>query len=352
MGMGVRVLAMVHAYPPAHNAGAEMTIHTMLRHMVKHGHEVHVQLSRPRGDIVDRLNGAPPNADYELDGVQVHLHRSVDDPHRYFVGQPRADIVIAHLENTPRAAALCDMHKVPMVHLLHNHHAFTMGALRRGPVQLAVFNTHWMRQAYADYWAGAVGGPLPPHEVIHPPVDLRDYSRKPGSHIALINLNEDKGGHLFWELARRVRRPFLGIQGAYGDQIIPEDMPDNAVVIPHQPPDRMAALYSDIKILLMPSGYESYGRTAIEAASCGIPTIAHPTPGLVEALGEGGTFVDRSDVDGWVAAISRLSTPKGWAKASREARAVADALDTEGDLDRFVAAMERTVRRGFATVTR
>ena len=51
---------------------------------------------------------------------------------------------------------------------------------------------------------------------------------------------------------------------------------------------------------------ESYGRVAVEAACCGIPTIAHPTPGLVESLGEAGIFVDRNDHARYAAEIERL----------------------------------------------
>ena len=40
-----------------------------------------------------------------------------------------------------------------------------------------------------------------------------------------------------------------------------------------------------------------YGMVAIEAACSGIPTIAAPTPGLLESLSWAGTFVPREDLD-------------------------------------------------------
>lgn len=341
----MRVLAMAHAYCPIHNAGAELTMHMLLRHLVVRGHEVHVQLSRP-------MKGA--TEDYELDGVQVHVHRAARDPMPYFNGDRRADVVMAHLENTLRAAALCGIYGVPMVHVVHNTHVFTRGALRRGPVQLAVFNSHWMHAEFEASWRQFVGGRMYPSIVVHPPVFGDEYRTKHGQRITLINLTADKGGELFWHVTEAMPdKEFLGVNGAYGEQVFPanDDVPDNVWILQHQPPDLMPVLvYSQTKVLLMPSKYESYGRVAIEAAHSGIPTIAHPTPGLKEALGDAGTFVDRDDLDGWVSAIRYLTSPRGFSTASARARAHAESLTPEADLDRFADAMEQVVRRGLATL--
>lgn len=336
---------MVHAYPPHHNAGGEMTMHTLLRRLVERGHDVHAVLSRP--------DAAVPR-DYALDGVQVHRHVDAGDPMPYFIGSDtRAGVVIAHLENTLRAAALASIYHVPMVHLIHNDHAFTKGAFGRGPTQLAVFNSNWMRAEYATYWEATYNGPMPPSVVVHPPVIGKDYATKHGSRVTLINLSEAKGGELLWRLAQAMPEvKFLGIEGAYGEQINKGPL-DNVVVYGHLPPEDMApVVYGQTKILLMPSSYESYGRTAVEASYSGIPTIAHPTPGLKEALGDAGTFVDRDDLDGWVKAIKHLYSPRGYSAASRRATALAASLDPDGDLDRFADAMEGVVRRGFATAAR
>lgn len=342
----MRVLAMVHAYPPFHNAGGEITMHTLLAHLAAHGHQVDVQISRAYPKI---------RTGYQQDGVQVFPYKSDAGIFAHFDGEG-PDVVITHLENTMRAAAICGQRKVPLVHLIHNDHMWTKGCFRRGPTNLAIFNTDWMASGYADYWASVSDYPQPPHTVIHPVVDPALFAPvTPGKAITLINLNEEKGGSLFWELAGELpKRSFLGVRGAYGDQIVLDD-PDtfpNVEVLAHQPPEAMPAVYGRTRILLMPSSYESYGRTAIEAAYCGIPTIAHPTNGLVEALGEAGTFVERDDVEGWKAAISRLSTPKGWAKASEAARTHALALRPDRQLQLFTSAIEGVVRRGFATIAR
>ena len=346
----MRILAMVHGYPPHHNAGGEMTMHSLLAHMAAQGHTVEVLVSRP-------MKNAP--GPYEIDGVEVYTHLNDRDPFKWLTSPVRRpDVVITHLENTLRAAALCNIHKIPLVHLVHNDHDWTKGCIRRGPVNLAIYNSAWMAESYARDWARYSSNPQPPHVVVNPVIAPglfeRDPGEKRGTQIGLINLFEDKGGALFWELARELpQHRFLGVKGAYGEQVIPDERPSNVMLLPTQPPTSMPEIYRRLKILLMPSAYESWGRTSVEAALMGVPTIAHPTPGLTEALGDAGTFVDRKDIEGWKAAISRLSTPKGWAKASQLALArAAEIHRPEAQLRTAEKAIEGVVRRGFATLAR
>lgn len=333
----MRVLAMAHAYPPHHNGGAEMTLAVVLEHLASRGHTVDVLLNRdptlaPAG--LPHANSQAPTSDYTRNGVNVHLPHGTADPFRWLDSGTDLfpDVMISHLENTTRAAILADMYKIPMVHMLHNTTDHAKHCLRRGRSDLAIFNTHWMAEDYAR-WFKWMDLRLPPSVVIHPPVFTDRYTTTPGKKITLINLFEPKGGKLFWELARRLpQREFLGVTGAYGDQV-DEGPLDNVTVARHTPPDLMKLVYGQTKVLLMPSSYESYGRTAIEASASGIPVIAHPTPGLREALGPDGIFCDRTDPDAWVAALRRLWTPKGYAASSRRALTVAARQNPLADLD-------------------
>ena len=78
----------------------------------------------------------------------------------------------------------------------------------------------------------------------------------------------------------------------------------------------------------------------------GIPVVAHPTPGLVESLGEASIFADRADLDAWEAAVKRLFSPKIYPQASKAAAARAAGLDPAAELDAWVVAMEGVARRG------
>lgn len=336
--MLVRVLAMLHAYPPSHNAGAEWAAHGLLRDLASRGHEVDVLLSRPGG-------GGEP---YTVDGVRVVPHRGKHDPVPWLRGDRRAQVIVTHLETTARASILGELHRIPVVHLLHNTYEKSKQWLVKGGPQLAVYNTVWMRSDAEDWWRrNRPGRPAPRGITVHPPVRAVDYRVTRGDHITLVNLTAEKGAHVFYALAERMpTRQFLGVVGGYGEQVVRHDLP-NVTIVPHTPGDRMGReVYARTRVLLAPSAYESYGRVAVEAMCSGIPVIAHPTPGLRESLGEVGVFCDRADVEAWESALQRLDDPEVYRAVSAEATARADALDPRPELDVWCHTVEEVAARG------
>lgn len=328
---------MLHAYPPGHNAGAEWAAHSMLRELASRGHEIDVLLSDPRS----------ADTDYEIDGVAVYPYRDKADPSRWMRGEGRADAIVTHLENTARASVLGELHRIPVVHLLHNTFEKSKSWLVKGSPSLVVYNTAWMKADAESWWRIHRGDrPMPWGITVHPPVAVADYEATPGDRITLINLTEEKGARVFYALAERMpKRKFLGVIGGYGQQIV-RDLP-NVEIVPHTSGDRMAKdVYARTKVLLAPSSYESYGRVAVEAMCSGIPVVAHPTPGLRESLGDAGVFADRDDLDAWEAAVKRLFSPKIYPQASKAAAARAAGLDPSAELDLWVSAMEGVARRG------
>jgi glycosyltransferase involved in cell wall biosynthesis len=132
--------------------------------------------------------------------------------------------------------------------------------------------------------------------------------------ITLVNLFERKGGLFFNTLARRLPEyEFLGVEGGYGRQEKVE-LPNMTYVGNNA---NMKSVYADTRILLMPSMYESYGRTAIEAMCSGIPVIAAPTPGLKESMGEAGIFCSLDSMEDWITAIKSLDDEKTYKAQSK-----------------------------------
>jgi len=155
--------------------------------------------------------------------------------------------------------------------------------------------------------------------------------------VTLVNLSEAKGVHVFYELARLMPDvEFLGVVGGYDDQII-ERLP-NVEIHPHTADPR--EFWAKTRLLLIPSSHESFGMVGIEAAVSGIPAIAHPTPGLLESLGDAGTFAHRTFLSDWQDAVQRLLQPEEWQAASKRARARAAELTTTEGLQRWVTAVE------------
>ncbi len=320
-------MARLHGYPPTHNAGAEWMTHSMLRALANRGHDVRVHLFR-RSDIPGQ---------YTLQGVQVWPAQLASrTPGALAAG---ADVVLSHLEGVPYVKEAAARGGVPAVSICHNTHAQTFE--EASGVDLAVYNSQWMRGQAEEFYAPGDYARPRRTMVVRPPVFAEDYRTPPGDRVTLINLNDNKGGHLFWELAERMPDVgFLGVRGSYGDQIV-RRLP-NVEVLPHIPGGAMRdRVYGRTRVLLTPSEYESWGRVAAEAAASGIPVIAHPTPGLTECLGPAGTFIDRGDADGWEKAIRRLLTEPGeWEKASASALARSTALDPAAELEAWCEAIE------------
>jgi glycosyltransferase involved in cell wall biosynthesis len=283
---------------------------------------------------------------YTYEGISIYPYVDQADPLRWLTPENKPDLIVTYLANTLRASILGGMHKVPVITLMHNELMKSRHDLKHG-TQLVVYNTQWMQKSVEDWYRDYLGEP-PRGIVVRPPIFPDQYRISPPTAakgcITLVNLYEEKGSEIFYALAERFPRlNFLGVCGAYGKQDV--RIRPNVAIIPHVAAHHMAEqVYRRTRVLLMPSSYESYGRAGVEAACSGIPTIAHPTEGLQEALGDGGTFCDRADLGAWVAALAGLTTAKGWAAASAKARQIPARLTTEGDLDRWVQAAEMTAR--------
>lgn len=310
------VTARLHLYPPTHSAGAELMVHTMLRALVARGHRCEVWLSRDTDTTTS----------YRIDGITVIPNGAGD----YQDALTRSDVLVTHLENTPHTTIAARRAGKPIVVVCHNTHPLTKLLLAGMGHDLRVFNSEWM--------AADIGAP---GLIVRPPVLAGEYRTTPGAAVTLVNCCAKKGGRVFARLAARMPDlPFLGVLGAYGRQV-PTALP-NLTYLPHTPPDQMRErVYARTRVLLMPSSYESWGRTGIEAAASGIPTIAHPTPGLRESLGSAGIFVDRADIDGWQQTLrSLLTDPAAYQQAAQRALARSAELDPTADLDVWCNAVE------------
>jgi glycosyltransferase involved in cell wall biosynthesis len=324
----MRIVVRVHGYPPRHNAGSEWMLHSCLRALVACGHDCSVWLSRYSPDVKP----------YELDGVKVVPFAARMD---FASAAAHADAIVSYWENVPPAGALARGFGRPFVVLAHNASPMVLRNIGAATTALVVYNSEYVAAEAEQHYATYPKAVRPGNAiVVRPPVFADEYATTPGDRVTLINLCPEKGGDLFWRLAKRMPgTKFLGVRGAYGEQIV-EDLP-NVEVVDHLPGDRMRdEVYARTRVLLMPSLHESWGRTGIEAMCSGIPVVAHPTPGLCESLGEAGIFADRGDADGWVSVLERLSDDTEWSQASERATRRAKELDPTGDLATWCEAIE------------
>ncbi|MBB5108287.1 glycosyltransferase involved in cell wall biosynthesis [Streptomyces spectabilis] len=318
----------MHAMPPEHNAGAEHMLVSMLRPLVERGHDVSVWLSR-YGNA---------HQEYEYRGIKViPLESRLDFP----TAVRRADVLVAHLETVPPTASLARGYGKPLVVVCHNTHRETFRDMAAGGTALAVYNSRWM-EAEAEVFFAEYPKSIRPAGtlIVRPPVFADEYATKPGKAITLINCNPEKGGKVLQALAERMSdQQFLAVKGAYGEQILP-DLPNVEIVEHVRGEDMRKQVYARTRVLLMPSSYESWGRVGCEAMASGIPVVAHPTPGLCESLGEGGIFVDRTEIDGYEAVLRKLASAAEYRLASKRAKTRSAELDPSGDLFLWWTAVE------------
>jgi len=351
----------VHAYVPHHNAGAETTIHDLNRALVAAGWHVTVLLSRPSEPEVVQP--------YTIDGVRVIPFLSKHQPGEWFA---KADVVISHLDSSERAAYLTRQLGVPLVQVIHNTMWQTEGYLSIG-CELAVYNTDWVKKHH-DQAAeslvskiatlGQVTWSIRQYSewdsvVVHPPIDASRYEIPDNApaergYVTLVNLWAGatdgwtgKGPHILYALAKEMPDVnFMGVVGGYGAQDIRSDVKNVRIV--ENTADITREVYAHTKVLLMPSKYESFGRVAIEAAASGIPTIANPTEGLVEALGPDGIFCPLDDIRRWKITLRHLLANRDYYKLQSDAARLRSAYWTaqrETELAEFVSAVNNVVAK-------
>src|SRR6266568_1294515 len=143
-------------YPPHHNAGAELMLHTLMRDLVGRGHEVRVLITRS------------PETNYLHERVNVSRLRQKQEVSKWF---DWADVAITHLDLTRQAMARAQAHRVPLVHIVHNDKQLKFHGVEPETAQLVIFNSQWIARDVS--WPGR-------WIVIHPPVIAEDYRTTPG----------------------------------------------------------------------------------------------------------------------------------------------------------------------------
>jgi glycosyltransferase involved in cell wall biosynthesis len=141
--------------------------------------------------------------------------------------------------------------------------------------------------------------------VLHPPVDYRDFKdvdTSKAEYITLINHNENKGGKILIEIAKRMpNHKFLAVQGGYYPQITDAKVRNIKYVGITEDIRKYLAM---TKLLIAPSEYDSYGMAQVEALCCNIPVIASDIAGFRESLADSAVYVQRNNIDGWVEAVT------------------------------------------------
>lgn len=311
----MNILSSIHLYPPKHNCGAEWMIHHMHKDLQEKGHNIRV--------LLHQANKYRISNNYCFDGVDVF-------PPTNSVSENLvkwSNAIFTHLDYTHWTIGWGKMYRKPVFHLIHNSHLYPE-IQNADASQYIIYNSNWLKNKLKYN-----------HDsfVLTPPVDYRYYDVKMNTeendYITLINLNENKGGKIFNEIAKAMpKKRFLGVLGSYDEQI-DSSIPNIKYV---SNTSNILDVYRQTRILIMPSEYESWGRTATEAMCSGIPVICSQADGLVENCDYAGIYIkDRNDIKSWVSEIEKLDDKKAYQAASRKAKARSREHDPRKKLDEF-----------------
>jgi glycosyltransferase involved in cell wall biosynthesis len=275
----INILFHIPLYVDVQLSGGEKTAQDFAEYLKSTG-DYNVRI------IADRTNkNSFNNIDlYSEDNTDVPLQ------HHY----KWANVVFTHLGKQGKAVNYSKMNKVPICIYMHNTNGSVLAKARK---EIGViYNSYFTEHRIAADFTGNKSA------LIRPILKLDTSFNSNGKYITMINLNENKGGLLLKQIAESLPEyDFLAITGGYAKQFTHQ--PKNVKVLPQQ--EDMSKVYKDTKLLIMPSNYESYGRTAAESIGYGIPVLYSDTnTALEEVVGNAGEPVkDRNNINSWVKGI-------------------------------------------------
>jgi glycosyltransferase involved in cell wall biosynthesis len=122
-------------------------------------------------------------------------------------------------------------------------------------------------------------------------------------------------------------------------------LPGRVAWVGHLGDRELAGLMAEADAFCLPSLFESFGLTALEAMACGAPVVASNRGALPEVVGEAAVLSDPTP-DALEAALLRVLTDGQLARRLREAgRARAERMTWERTADGWLAVLQRAAQR-------
>lgn len=307
----MRIVAVVQGF--AYGRGRATTMVELLSALAAAGHTVDVYVTAVLAEPVVR-------------GITVRRFRALDP-------RQRADVVIY---NSGLGGAVLDtVKRMPGRKLMCQH------SYQTDDPGLRFADKVWFPSAAA---MGKHARVTAERFSTPPPIDPDRYRTTPGSHVSLSLSSPWKGGNLVARMAAAMPAyPFLVVKDGRGNGVDLFKGLRNVKLVDFLEPREF---FSRTRVQLFPSRSETYGRVGVEGAVSGIPLVASKDPGIREAMGGHGFYIDRENVTGWVRTVSRLmDDDDAWERASADVLERGNAVRYEGDRVAFVYETEALADR-------
>lgn len=186
----------------------------------------------------------------------------------------------------------------------------------------AVYNTRFAAKEWGERNAIVLHPPA-----TKPPLDFKTT----GNAYTLLSSLTNKGVTVVLELAKQlpdqrfiiVRSPAEPTHGLANIKDIVTKLP-NVELHPRVAPEEVYKYFEQTRILLVPSRYETYGMSAIEAAGYGIPSVHVDTPHVREGIGDAAVLIPPLDISAAAKGIKTIE--KNYNLFSNNARSRAEWL--------------------------
>jgi len=320
------IVALSHGYPPVWNMGGEVSLHRSLTPL--NGQKI----------VLTKTKEA-----YTFEGIDVkkiNISNVLDINSDYFplarqLSELDAKIVIG--QNELSLPAVYAARKINAISIVNVHTPPKYGRNIRKAIMTAdyaVYNT----------LASAIEWGEPGAFVLHPPISkLPAKLSNTGDAYTMLSSLVNKGVETVLELAKKYpNKRFMIIRSPAENTHGLPDLEDrvaklsNVELHPRVAPEEVYKYLEQTRILLVPSRYETYGMSAIEAAGYGIPSIHVDTPHVREGIGNAAILIPPLDVNAAAKGIDAIE--KDYEKFSKKARAKAEWLQKrqEKELKDFV----------------
>lgn len=318
-------VAISHGYPPLWNMGGEVSLHRTIKVV---------------GGDKYALTNTPE--EYTFDGVKV---RKIDAYNVLDVRTDPAPITKQLSELNAKVVIAQNELSLVAVRASSNIGAISIVSVHTPPI----YGRNIAQGLYyADYGiyntrTSAIQWGEPNAMVIHPPISpLPEERYTDGDAYTVLSSLRNKGVEIVLELAKIykdkrfiiVHSPAEHTHGIANLEEIVSKLP-NVELHPRVSPDEVKKYYKQTRILLVPSRYETYGMSAIEAAGYGIPTIHVDTPHVREGIGEAAFLVRPLNLNDTARGIDTIE--QNYEMYSTNARERAEWLDArqKEELERF-----------------
>lgn len=303
------VVALSHGYPPLWNMGGEVSLHRSLKAIDE--------------EVIVLTNTDKP---YTFEGIKVMQINTPDvlnvmaDP-KPIAAQLKelgARIVIAQNELSLPAVKAAEM--IGAISIVSLHTPPKYGKLLRQALVEAdygIYNTETSARQWGE----------PNALVIHPPISpLPDKLSTDGQAYTLLSSLVNKGVEVVLELAAMYPdRKFIIVRSPAEPTHGLADLEERAAKLsnvelhPRVAPEDVDKYFKQTRILLVPSRYETYGMSAIEAAGYGIPSIHVDTSHAREGIGEAGILIPPLGTAAAAKGINLIeSNYEAYSKAARD----------------------------------